>query len=111
MSRRKQSKPRQIKRPLEDAVEDEEEECLSEENEIISKEDFPLEGNFSAEFESGNLNCEDVEYFCNKGDEEGSQEAADSDGDARSDKPGPLKLETEDWDGPALGNIDSKPIS
>ncbi|XP_013918332.1 PREDICTED: zinc finger protein ZFPM2-like, partial [Thamnophis sirtalis] len=100
MSRRKQSKPRQIKRPLEDAVEDEEEECLSEENEIISKEDFPLEGNFSAEFESGNLNCEDVEYFCNKGDEEGSQETADSDGDARSDKPGPLKLETEDWDGP-----------
>lgn len=37
------------------------------------------------------------------GDEEGSQEAADSDGDARSDKPGPLKLETEDWDGPGKG--------
>lgn len=37
------------------------------------------------------------------GDEEGSQEAADSDGDARSDKPGPLALETEDWDGPGKG--------
>lgn len=58
-----------FKGPLEDSVEDEEEECLSEENDIISKEDFPLEGNFSAEFESGNLNCEDVEYFCNKGNQ------------------------------------------
>ncbi|KAJ6663107.1 hypothetical protein lerEdw1_010700, partial [Lerista edwardsae] len=52
--------------PLEDAVEDEEEECLSEENDIISKDDFPLEGSFSAEFEPGNLSCEEVEYFCNK---------------------------------------------
>lgn len=34
------------------------------------------------------------------GDEEGSQEAADSDGDARLEKSGPLTLETEDWDGP-----------
>lgn len=58
-----------FKGPLEDAVEDEEEECLSEENDIISKDDFPLEGNFSAEFEPGNLSCEEVEYFCNKGNQ------------------------------------------
>uniref|UniRef100_A0A8C3F0S5 Zinc finger protein, FOG family member 2 n=1 Tax=Chrysemys picta bellii TaxID=8478 RepID=A0A8C3F0S5_CHRPI len=100
MSRRKQSKPRQIKRPLEDAIEDEEEECLSEENDIISKEDFPPEESFSAEFEPENLSCEEVEYFCNKGDEEGSQETAESDGDAQSEKPGQLIVETDDWDGP-----------
>lgn len=34
------------------------------------------------------------------GEEEGSQEAADSDGDAQLEKPGPRTLETEDWDGP-----------
>ncbi|RLW12964.1 hypothetical protein DV515_00000466 [Chloebia gouldiae] len=175
MSRRKQSKPRQIKRPLEDATEDEEDECLSEENDTVSKEDFPLEESFSAEFEPENLSCEEVEYFCNKGkdayqiaevvvvvfygyfitrqhwhqpsveghsealkllvadgkangfcapvltvlhsavmdfmtnfyhfcystsSEEGIQEAAESDGDARSEKPGQLAVETEDWDGP-----------
>nr|XP_006133819.1 zinc finger protein ZFPM2-like [Pelodiscus sinensis] len=99
MSRRKQSKPRQIKRPLEDTIEDEEE-CLSEENDIISKEEFPLEESFSAEFEPENLICEEVEYFCNKGDEEGSQETTESDGDAQSEKPGQLIVETDDWDGP-----------
>ncbi|KAF4798101.1 hypothetical protein TURU_067244 [Turdus rufiventris] len=88
--------------PLEDATEDEEEECLSEENDTVSKEDFPLEESFSAEFEPENLSCEEVEYFCNKGNEEGIQEAAESDGDARSEKPGQLAVETEDWDGPAL---------
>lgn len=56
-----------FKGPLEDAIEDEEEECLSEENDTVSKEDFPLEESFSAEFEPENLNCEEVEYFCNKG--------------------------------------------
>nr|XP_023960980.1 zinc finger protein ZFPM2 isoform X5 [Chrysemys picta bellii] len=86
--------------PLEDAIEDEEEECLSEENDIISKEDFPPEESFSAEFEPENLSCEEVEYFCNKGDEEGSQETAESDGDAQSEKPGQLIVETDDWDGP-----------
>lgn len=34
------------------------------------------------------------------GNEEGIQEAAESDGDARSEKPGQLAVETEDWDGP-----------
>lgn len=56
-----------FKGPLEDAIEDEEEECLSEENDTVSKEDFPLEESFSAEFEPENLSCEEVEYFCNKG--------------------------------------------
>ncbi|XP_067393479.1 zinc finger protein ZFPM2 [Emydura macquarii macquarii] len=89
-----------VKRPLEDAIEDEEEECLCEENDIISKEDFPLEESFSAEFEPENLSCEEVEYFCNKGDEEGSQETAESDADAQSEKPGQFIVETPDWDGP-----------
>ncbi|KAK2515269.1 hypothetical protein Q9233_014468 [Columba guinea] len=107
-----------FKGPLEDAIEDEEEECLSEENDTVSKEDFPLEESFSAEFEPENLSCEEVEYFCNKGkdahqiagivvvmffcNEEGIQEAAESDADARSEKPGQLAVETEDWDGPVL---------
>ena len=56
-----------FKGPLEDAIEDEEEERLSEENDTVSKEDFPLEESFSAEFEPENLSCEEVEYFCNKG--------------------------------------------
>ncbi|XP_029447726.1 zinc finger protein ZFPM2 isoform X2 [Rhinatrema bivittatum] len=100
MSRRKQSKPRQIKRPLEDAVEDEVEEGLSEENEAVSKEDIPLEESFPAGFEAENLSCEDVEYFCNKGDDEGSQEAAESDGDAQSEKPVKPLAEADGWDGP-----------
>nr|BAC28166.1 unnamed protein product [Mus musculus] len=100
MSRRKQSKPRQIKRPLEDAIDDEEEECPVEEAEVISKGDFPLEGSFPAGFEPENLSCEDVEFFCNKGDDEGIQEPAESDGDSHSDKPGQPGVETDDWDGP-----------
>ncbi|XP_034619361.1 zinc finger protein ZFPM2 isoform X5 [Trachemys scripta elegans] len=35
-----------------------------------------------------------------KRDEEGSQETAESDGDAQSEKPGQLIVETDDWDGP-----------
>uniref|UniRef100_A0A667IP27 Zinc finger protein, FOG family member 2 n=1 Tax=Lynx canadensis TaxID=61383 RepID=A0A667IP27_LYNCA len=100
MSRRKQSKPRQIKRPLEDAIEEEEEECPSEETDIISKGDFPLEESFSTEFGPENLSCEEVEYFCNKGDDEGVQETAESDGDTQSEKPGQPGVETDDWDGP-----------
>ncbi|KAK2524267.1 hypothetical protein Q9966_011681 [Columba livia] len=178
-----------FKGPLEDAIEDEEEECLSEENDTVSKEDFPLEESFSAEFEPENLSCEEVEYFCNKGkdahqiagivvvmffyevshprmnvseelqnrwqlekfavltvrlgereyfgksdnnnivivffhykavlvavfgietkivvegNEEGIREAAESDADARSEKPGQLAVETEDWDGPGCFTI------
>ncbi|XP_033914731.1 zinc finger protein ZFPM2-like [Acipenser ruthenus] len=99
MSRRKQSNPRQIKRTLEDALEDEEEECLSEENYIITKEEFSVE-NFSTDFEPENLSCEDMEYFCNKGDEDCSQGAMESDGDGQSEKTVQPTLDTEDWDGP-----------
>ncbi|EPY77904.1 hypothetical protein CB1_001161012 [Camelus ferus] len=52
--------------PLEDAIEEEEEECPSEEADVISKGDFPLEESFSTEFGPENLSCEEVEYFCNK---------------------------------------------
>nr|XP_023504627.1 zinc finger protein ZFPM2 [Equus caballus] len=99
MSRRKQSKPRQIKRPLEDAIE-EEEEYPSEETDIVSKGDFPLEESFSTELGPENLSCEEVEYFCNKGDDEGVQETAESDGDTQSEKPGQTGVEADDWDGP-----------
>lgn len=53
--------------PLEDAMEEEEDECPSEETDIISKGDFPLEESFSTEFGPENLSCEEVEYFCSKG--------------------------------------------
>uniref|UniRef100_A0A6I8PHJ7 Zinc finger protein ZFPM2 n=1 Tax=Ornithorhynchus anatinus TaxID=9258 RepID=A0A6I8PHJ7_ORNAN len=86
--------------PLEDAIEDEEEEYLSEENDITSKGDFPLEESFSTEFGPENLSCEEVEYFCNKGEEEGIHEAAELDGDTLSEKPVQLGVETDDWDGP-----------
>lgn len=56
--------------PLEDAIEEEEEECPSEATDIISKGDFPLEESFSTEFGPENLSCEEVEYFCNKGNHE-----------------------------------------
>ncbi|KAM4705665.1 zinc finger protein ZFPM2 [Rhinophrynus dorsalis] len=100
MSRRKQSKPRQIKRPLDDAIEDEEEDCLSEENELVSKEDFPLEESFSSELEPENMTCEDVEYFCNKGDEEGSHGTGESDCEAHSEKTMQARTEPGGWDGP-----------
>ncbi|XP_053324308.1 zinc finger protein ZFPM2 [Spea bombifrons] len=100
MSRRKQSKPRQIKRPLEDAIEEDEEDCLSEENDIVSKEDFPLEESFTSEFEPENMTCEDVEYFCNKGEEEGSHDAAESDGETQSEKTAKTRPDSSGWDGP-----------
>lgn len=53
--------------PLEDAIEEEEEESPSEGTDVISKGDFPLEESFSTEFGPENLSCEEVEYFCNKG--------------------------------------------
>lgn len=39
-------------------------------------------------------------YFFFSGNEEGIHEAPESDGDAKSEKPGQLAVETEDWDGP-----------
>ena len=53
--------------PLEDGLEEEEEECVSEENELLAKDEFSVEENFPAEFETENMACEDMEYFCNKG--------------------------------------------
>ncbi|XP_078073256.1 zinc finger protein ZFPM2a [Mustelus asterias] len=97
MSRRKQRNPRQIKPgPLEGTAEDDEEECLSEENDIISRGDYTLDENFSADFGSEHLSCEEAEYYCGKGDEDGSRETVESDGE----KPGQSNLELEDWNGP-----------
>lgn len=39
-------------------------------------------------------------FFFFSGNEEGIQEAAESDGNTRSEKPGQLAVEAEDWDGP-----------
>ncbi|XP_036395068.1 zinc finger protein ZFPM2a [Megalops cyprinoides] len=100
MSRRKQSNPRQIKRPLDDDLEEEEEECVSEENELLAKDEFSVEENFSTDFEPENLSCEDMEYFCNKGEEDGSREAGESDVDGQNEKTRHTPLEPEDWDGP-----------
>lgn len=55
--------------PLEDGLEEEEEECVSEENELLAKDEFSVEENFSTEFETENMSCEDMEYFCNKGED------------------------------------------
>lgn len=55
--------------PLEDGLEEEEEECVSEENELLAKDEFSVEENFTAEFETENMSCEDMEYFCNKGED------------------------------------------
>lgn len=54
--------------PLEDGLEEEEEECVSEENELLAKDEFSAQENFSAEFEPENISCQDMEYFCNQGE-------------------------------------------
>ncbi|XP_066501407.1 zinc finger protein ZFPM2a isoform X2 [Hoplias malabaricus] len=99
MSRRKQSNPRQIKRPLDDGLEEEEEECVSDGNELVAKDEFSVE-NFSADFETENLACEDMEYFCNKGEENSSREMGDTDMEGQNDKARHPPLESEEWDGP-----------
>ncbi|KAI9520803.1 hypothetical protein NQZ68_013208 [Dissostichus eleginoides] len=84
--------------PLEDGLEEEEEECVSEENELLAKDEFSAEENFSAEFETENMSCEDMEYFCNKGEDDGNREAGESEMDVQGEKTrhgGP-----EEWDGP-----------
>lgn len=93
MSRRKQSNPRQIKRPLEDGLEEEEEECVSEGNELLTKDEF------SAEFEAENMGCEDMEYFCSKGEDDGNREAGDSEMET-SEKKRPAAVGPDEWDGP-----------
>ncbi|CAL8247976.1 unnamed protein product [Lota lota] len=101
MSRRKQSNPRQIKRPLEDGLEEEEEECVSEENELMAKDEFSTEENFSAEFETENMSCEDMEYFCSKGEGAANREAGDSEMDTQNEKTRLPPAGPEDWDGPS----------
>ncbi|XP_055769430.1 zinc finger protein ZFPM2-like, partial [Salvelinus fontinalis] len=86
--------------PLEDGTLGEEEECVSEENELMAKDEFSTEENFSAEFESENMSCEDMEYYCNKGEEDGSGEAGESDMDGQSEKTRHPAIGPEDWDGP-----------
>ncbi|ROL41398.1 Zinc finger protein ZFPM2 [Anabarilius grahami] len=53
--------------PLDGGLEEEEEECISDANELTAKEEFSVEENFPADFEPDNLTCEDMEYFCRKG--------------------------------------------
>ncbi|XP_026149968.1 zinc finger protein ZFPM2-like [Mastacembelus armatus] len=100
MSRRKQSNPRQIKRPLEDGLEEEEEECVSEENELLAKDEFSVEENFTTEFETENMSCEDMEYFCNKGEEDGSREPGESEMDSQGEKTRHAAVVPDEWDGP-----------
>ncbi|XP_036372231.1 zinc finger protein ZFPM2-like isoform X1 [Megalops cyprinoides] len=97
MSRRKQSNPRQIKRRLDDGLE-EDNDCISEEKEPPHNEDFSMEENLSADFDTEN--SKDVESPCNKGEEDGSQEEQELDGEGQSVKFRPPPLEPEVWDGP-----------
>nr|XP_061805094.1 zinc finger protein ZFPM2-like [Nerophis lumbriciformis] len=100
MSRRKQSNPRQIKRPLEDGLEEEEEECISEENELLAKVEFSAEENFSAEFETENMSCGDMGYFCSKGEEDGNRETGDPEVDGQAEKTRHAAVGLDEWDGP-----------
>ncbi|XP_026139262.1 zinc finger protein ZFPM2-like [Carassius auratus] len=100
MSRRKQSNPRQIKRPLDGGLEEEEEECITDANELTAKEEFSVEENFPADFEPDNLTCEDMEYFCSKGEENGNRETGETEMETDSEKTRHPPLEPEEWDGP-----------
>uniref|UniRef100_A0A096MDK9 Uncharacterized protein n=1 Tax=Poecilia formosa TaxID=48698 RepID=A0A096MDK9_POEFO len=93
--------PESLKGPLEDGLEEEEEECVSEENELLAKDEFSVEENFTAEFESENMNCEDMEYFCNKvGEEDGNREAGDVEMEGQGEKSRNAAAGPEEWDGP-----------
>ncbi|XP_052002230.1 zinc finger protein ZFPM2a [Xyrauchen texanus] len=98
MSRRKQSNPRQIKRPLDGGLEEEEEECISDE--LAMKEEFSVEDNFAADFEPDNLTCEDMEYFCGKGEENRNRELGEKEMETDTEKVRHPPLEPEEWDGP-----------
>ncbi|XP_077383600.1 zinc finger protein ZFPM2a isoform X1 [Festucalex cinctus] len=100
MSRRKQSNPRQIKRPLEDGLEEEDEECVSEENELLAKDEFSVEENFPAEFDTENMSCEDMEYFCNKGEDDVNREAGEQEVDSQAEKTRHASVGPDEWDGP-----------
>ncbi|XP_053467308.1 zinc finger protein ZFPM2a isoform X2 [Ictalurus furcatus] len=85
--------------PLDDGLEEEEEECVSEGNELAAKEEFSAEENFTTDFETENLGCEDMEYFCAKEDTS-NREIGDTDMEGQNDKTRPPPLEAEEWDGP-----------
>ncbi|KAF0044994.1 hypothetical protein F2P81_001523 [Scophthalmus maximus] len=87
-------------RPLEDGLEEEEEECVSEENELLAKDEFSAEENFTAEFEAENMSCEDMEYFCNKGEEDGNRDAGESEMDTQGEKARRTAAGPDEWDGP-----------
>ncbi|CAG6016026.1 unnamed protein product [Menidia menidia] len=87
--------------PLEDGLEEEEEECISEENELLAKDEFTAEENFTAEFETENMSCEDMEYFCNKGEEDGNREAGDAEMEGQGEKSRHAAVGPEEWDGPS----------
>lgn len=53
--------------PLDGGVEEEEEECIADGNELTTKDEYSMDENFAADFETDNLTCEDMEYFCGKG--------------------------------------------
>uniref|UniRef100_A0A8C6TMG6 Zinc finger protein, FOG family member 2a n=1 Tax=Neogobius melanostomus TaxID=47308 RepID=A0A8C6TMG6_9GOBI len=79
--------------PLEDGLEEEEEECVSEGNELLTKDEF------SAEFEAENMGCEDMEYFCGKGEDDGNRETGDSEMES-SEKNRQAAGGPDEWDGP-----------
>ncbi|TNN02931.1 hypothetical protein fugu_010418, partial [Takifugu bimaculatus] len=58
------------------------------------------EENFPAEFEPENMSCEDMEYFCNKGDEDANRDAGESEMDIQSEKTKHPAVGPEEWDGP-----------
>ncbi|KAL1259948.1 hypothetical protein QQF64_010525 [Cirrhinus molitorella] len=86
--------------PLDGGLEEEEEECISDANELTSKEEFSVEENFPADFEPDNLTCEDMEYFCGKGEENGNREMGETEMETDSEKTRHPPLEPEEWDGP-----------
>uniref|UniRef100_A0A672S381 Zinc finger protein ZFPM2-like n=1 Tax=Sinocyclocheilus grahami TaxID=75366 RepID=A0A672S381_SINGR len=86
--------------PLDGGLEEEEEECISDANELSTKEVFSVEENFPADFEPDNLTCEDMEYFCGKGEENGNRETGETEMETDSEKTRHPPLEPEEWDGP-----------
>ncbi|TKS81658.1 Zinc finger protein ZFPM2 [Collichthys lucidus] len=70
------------------------------ENELLAKDEFSVEENFSAEFETENMSCEDMEYFCNKGEEDGNREAGESEMDGQGEKTRHTAVGPDEWDGP-----------
>ncbi|XP_076869636.1 zinc finger protein ZFPM2-like [Brachyhypopomus gauderio] len=92
--------------PLDDGLEEEEEECVSEGNELGAKDEFSADENFAADFEAENLTCEDMEDYCSK--ENSSREMGRTDLDGVNDKTRPPPLETDEWDGPRELDLQTK---